>query len=223
MVRKDATMARTTIIPSRAIEFLPIGSDGKQFVFTMFTDGRADGVAVYEREFVWKIAYADDPFLNKILTEIVDLDEEGLKKFRTAAKTALFGPKSVSQDRRELTEDEIDEFLQIANATDRQYLTWRSDPPKGYSWTEHKLSFPDTLVVANNLMKISMPDDKHVLLVVSREVANVVECLPGYDPRKGRLNDKWEVHTSDHLMKKNFLVVCEEIEDAVIGVMVGDF
>lgn len=50
MTRKGCQMARKTIVSSQAVEFLPVGGEGDQFVYTSYKDGRVQRLLVFPRK-----------------------------------------------------------------------------------------------------------------------------------------------------------------------------
>ena len=60
-------------------------------------------------------------------------------------------------------------------------FSWQKDPPGGVSFTQHKLSFQDILILASNRLSAEANSlEEPTLLVCGYAFSNIVESLPGF-------------------------------------------
>ena len=88
--------------------------------------------------------------------------------------------------------------------------------PSGISYTEHKLSFIDTLVEAsNNIFKATQRAEGN-WIVAGMNVMNIIQTLPGFRGdgkiqgrgvyRAGTLNDRWTIYRNSYIGDNEYLV-----------------
>ena len=115
----------------------------------------------------------------------------------------------------EIDREIINDLRSIASATS-QPAVWGSLTPTGISYTEHKLSFIDTLVRMSNAIYKKTQRAVGTWIVAGLEVCNVIETLPGFKAdgtltgrgvyRVGTLNNRWVVYKDSYLPDYEFLM-----------------
>jgi hypothetical protein len=106
-------------------------------------------------------------------------------------------------------------------------VSWSLHQPEGIAFTEHKLSFVDLLILGSGNLPFVQPSEfpPPFRIFASPEVADIIECLPRYEPlgdRHGTLNGIWEttrVLDPDVIPERRFLIT--RGDQAVRGQITG--
>jgi hypothetical protein len=115
----------------------------------------------------------------------------------------------------EIDREIINDLRSVASATSAPAI-WGSKTPTGISFTEHKLSFVDTLVRMSNAIYQKTQRAVGTWIVAGIEVCNIIETLPGFKAdgtltgrgvyRVGTLNNRWVVYKDSFLPDNDFLM-----------------
>lgn len=120
----------------------------------------------------------------------------------------------VSEMKYELDHKVIADLFRIASNVQP---VWSGTPASGISRTEHKLSFVDNLVQANNLVYKSSQRAETEWLIGGVDVCSLIESLPGFvgsnekiqgrGVRKiGTLNNRWTIFKDSYLNDKVYMM-----------------
>jgi len=115
----------------------------------------------------------------------------------------------------EIDREIINDIVNLASATTSP-ATWGTIAPGSISYTEHKLSVIDTLVMMSNAIFKKTQRAIGTWIVCGLNVANVLETLPGFKGdgvltgrgvyRAGTLNNRWVVFKDSYLQDNTFIM-----------------
>jgi hypothetical protein len=113
----------------------------------------------------------------------------------------------------EIDREIIKDLANFAGASSAPAV-WGSTVPTGISYTEHKLSFIDTLVQMSNMIYKKTQRAQGTWIVAGVSVCNVIETLPGFKAdgamtgrgvyRVGTLNNRWVIYKDSYTADNNF-------------------
>lgn len=115
----------------------------------------------------------------------------------------------------EIDREIINDLVSFAGAS-ASPAVWGRDVPAGISYTEHKLSFIDTLVMMSNAIYKKTQRAVGTFIVAGVEACNLIETLPGFKAdgtitgrgvyRMGTLNGRWVVYKDSYRPDYDFLM-----------------